>query len=84
MYLNELAKEYRKINGKHTPAEITSVGGAAILAKYGFRDKTYDVDAMVYAASSMKEAANRSETNMIYPTTGSTQTSKTQRHTLPD
>lgn len=59
MYLNELAKEYRKINGKHTPAEITLVGGAAILAKYGFRDKTYDVDAMVCAAASMKEAANR-------------------------
>lgn len=58
-YLKELAKEYRKINGKNTPAEITLVGGAAILANYGFRDKTYDVDAIIRASSAMKDAANR-------------------------
>ncbi len=55
-YLKELAKEYRKLGGMNTPAEIVLVGGAAILANYGFRDMTTDVDAIVRAASSMKEA----------------------------
>lgn len=58
-YLKELAKEFRKINGKTLPAEVILVGGAAILANYGFRDKTYDVDAIIHATSAMKEAANR-------------------------
>lgn len=58
-YLKELAKEFRKINGKPTPAEIILIGGAAILANYGFRDMTTDVDAIIHAASSMKDAINR-------------------------
>ena len=37
-YLKELAKEFRKRNRKNTPAEIVLVGGAAILANYGFRE----------------------------------------------
>lgn len=57
-YLKELSKEFRKLNGKNMPAEITLVGGAAVLANYGFRDKTYDVDAIINASSSMKQAAN--------------------------
>ena len=40
-------------------AELILVGGAAILANYGFREKTYDVDAIVKASSAMKDAANR-------------------------
>ena len=44
-YLKELAKEFRKRNGKNTPAEIVLVGGAAILANYGFREMTYDINA---------------------------------------
>ena len=39
-------------------AEITLIGGASILINYGFRDSTYDVDALIYAASSMKDAIN--------------------------
>lgn len=35
------------------------IGGAAVLANYGFRDMTYDVDAIIQATSSMKDAANR-------------------------
>lgn len=58
-YLKELAKEFRKINGKSTPAEIILIGGAAILANYGFRNMTTDVDAIIHAASSMKDAINR-------------------------
>lgn len=58
-YLKELAKEYRKLGGKVMPAEIVLVGGAAILTRYGFRDMTTDIDAIIYAASSMKDAINR-------------------------
>jgi len=58
-YLKELAKEYRKINGKTMPAEIILIGGASILVNYGFRDMTTDVDAIVRASSSMKDAVNR-------------------------
>lgn len=36
MYLKELAKEFRKLNGKTMPAEIILIGGAAVLANYGF------------------------------------------------
>lgn len=57
-YLKELSKEFKKLNGKSMPAEITLVGGAAVLANYGFRDKTYDIDAVIRASSSMKQAAN--------------------------
>lgn len=57
-YLKELAKEFRRLNGKSMPAEIVLVGGAAILTNYGFRDMTADIDAVIHAASSMKEAIN--------------------------
>lgn len=57
-YLKELAKEFRKRNGKSMPAEIILVGGAAILANYGFRDMTTDIDAIIHASSAMKEAIN--------------------------
>ena len=59
LYLKEVAKEYRKINGKHMPAEIILVGGASILANYGFRNMTTDMDAIIRASSAMKEAINR-------------------------
>jgi len=58
-YLKELAKEFRRLNGKTMPAEIILIGGAAVLANYGFRDITYDIDAVISASSAMKEAANR-------------------------
>lgn len=57
-YLKELAKEFRKLNGRSMPAEIVLVGGAAILTNYGFRDMTTDIDAVIHAASSMKDAIN--------------------------
>jgi len=58
-YLKELAKEFRKLNGKSAHAEIILVGGAAVLANYGFREMTADLDAVIEAASSMKDAINR-------------------------
>ena len=57
-YLKDLAKEFRKLNGTKTPAEIILIGGAAVLANYGFRDLTYDVDAIIVASSAMKDAIN--------------------------
>lgn len=54
----ELGKEFRRLNGKKVPAEIILIGGAAVLANYGFRDMTYDIDAIIHAASSMKDAIN--------------------------
>ena len=36
-YLKELAKEFRKRNGKSMPAEIILIGGASVVINYGFR-----------------------------------------------
>lgn len=58
-YLNELAKAFRKINGKYATAEIILVGGAAILTNYNFRNSTTDVDAIIRSTASMKEAINQ-------------------------
>ena len=57
-YLKELGKEFRKLNGTKVPAEIILIGGAAILASYGFREMTYDIDAIILASTAMKEAVN--------------------------
>lgn len=57
-YLKELAKQFRKLSGKAMPSEITLIGGASILINYGFRDSTYDVDALIHASSAMKDAIN--------------------------
>lgn len=57
-HLKELAKEYRRLGGKAMPAEIVLVGGAAVVANYGFREMTTDVDAVIRAASIMKDAIN--------------------------
>lgn len=58
-YLKELAKEYKKLVGRNMPAEIILVGGAAVIENYGFRDMTADIDAVIRAASAMKDAINR-------------------------
>ena len=57
--LKELGKDFRKLNGTKVPAEIILTGGAAILASYGFREMTYDIDAIIHASSSMKDAVNQ-------------------------
>ena len=55
-YLKELAKEFRKRNGKSVPAEIILIEGASVLINYGFREMTNDMDAIINAASSMKDS----------------------------
>lgn len=57
-YLKELAKTYRKIAGKNMPAELILIGGASVLINYGFRNMTTDIDAIISAASGMKDALN--------------------------
>ena len=52
---------------KAMPAEITLVGGASILINYGFRDSTYDIDALIHAASAMKDAINYVTDTMNLP-----------------
>lgn len=58
LYLKELAREYRKRSGKAVPAEITLIGGASVLINYGFREMTYDMDAILDASSSIREAVS--------------------------
>jgi len=57
--LSSLAKEFRRLNGTAMPAEIILIGGASVLANYGFRNVTYDVDAVIHASSVMKQVVNR-------------------------
>lgn len=57
-YLKALAKEYRRLSGKKMPAEIIIVGGASTLINYGFRETTYDIDAIIQSSSAMKDAIN--------------------------
>lgn len=58
-YLNELSKEYKRLGGRRTPVDIVLIGGAAVIERYGFREMTTDVDAIVPTASIMKEAVGR-------------------------
>ena len=55
-YLKELANALKKLAGKHAAAEIILIGGASILVNYGFRDMTYDMDAIISASSVIKDA----------------------------
>lgn len=59
LYLRELAKAFRKLNGKTMPAEIILIGGASVLINYGFRDTTYDMDAIILSSSTMRQAINQ-------------------------
>ena len=58
IYLKAIAKEYRKQVGKSMPAELILIGGASVLINYGFRNTTTDVDALIQAASAIKDAIN--------------------------
>lgn len=58
-YLKELAKEIKKCNRSRMTSEIILIGGAAVLANYGFRDMTTDIDAVFRTMFSVKEAINR-------------------------
>lgn len=57
-YLKAVAKEYRRLGGRAMPAEIILIGGAAVMINYGFRNMTTDIDALIQAASIIKDAIN--------------------------
>ena len=46
-YLNELAKELRKFEGRNAHFEIVIAGGASIVQNYTFRQMSSDIDAMI-------------------------------------
>jgi len=58
-FFSDLAKEYRRLNGKAVPAELVLIGGASVVINYGFREMTADIDAIMRSASGMKDAINR-------------------------
>lgn len=58
-YLYEVAKIYKKANRAFPDAEIILIGGASVLLNYNFRDMTTDLDAILRASSSMKDAIKR-------------------------
>ena len=55
-YLYEVAKIYKKANRAFPDAEIILIGGASVLLNYNFRDMTTDLDAILRASLSMKDA----------------------------
>lgn len=57
MYLKELAKEFKRITGRKTSAEIIIVGGGSVLLNYDFRMNSVDVDAFNTYESAIKDAA---------------------------
>jgi len=58
-YLNEVAKELKKLDGKKASAEIIIIGGASILINYGFRISSEDIDGIIdCCSSSIKQAIN--------------------------
>lgn len=67
LYLKELAKEFRRLNGNKVPAEIILIGGASVLINYGFREMTYDIDAIIVSSSAMKDAINNVGDKMGLP-----------------
>ena len=57
-YLNELAKELRKFEGRNAHFEIVIAGGASIVQNYTFRQMSSDIDAMINDRA-IKDAARR-------------------------
>lgn len=57
-YLNELAKELRKFEGRNAHFEIVIAGGASIVQNYTFREMSSDIDAMINDRA-IREAARR-------------------------
>jgi len=58
LYLKELAKEFKRLNGSKAHAEIVLIGGGAVLANYNFRESSGDIDGLINANASLKMAIN--------------------------
>ena len=57
-YLNELAKELRRFEGRNAHFEIVIAGGASIVQNYTFRQMSSDIDAMINDRA-IRDAARR-------------------------
>lgn len=57
IYLKELAKEFKRLTGRKTSAEIIIIGGGSVLLNYDFRMNSVDVDAFNTYDSAIKDAA---------------------------
>ncbi len=55
--LLELAREFRKQNGKNRDVEMIIVGGGSILINYGFRDFTDDLDFLSRDSRALQDAS---------------------------
>lgn len=56
LYLYELAKIYRKLSKGKFKTEIIIAGGASAILNYSFRETSYDIDAITFEESILKEA----------------------------
>jgi len=56
-YLNEFAREFKRLSKRKAKIEIIIIGGGSALINYGFRNSTYDIDAIMFEKSISKEAA---------------------------
>ncbi len=56
-YLKELAKEFKRITGRKTNAEIIIVGGGSVLLNYDFRMNSVDIDAFNTSEEAVRAAA---------------------------
>lgn len=58
-YLNEFAKEFKRLSKRKAKIEIIIIGGGSALINYGFRNSTTDIDAIMFEKSISKEALNK-------------------------
>ncbi|MCI1734825.1 MAG: DUF6036 family nucleotidyltransferase [Bacilli bacterium] len=56
LFLTDLAKAFRRLNGRQAKAELVLVGGTAVLTNYSFRESTSDMDAVINTTSSLEDA----------------------------
>ena len=67
-YLNELAKDIKKIMGRNADVEVILVGGGAVIAGgYDFREMTMDIDFMESYGQSIKDAVHRTGDRLGLP-----------------
>lgn len=58
-YLNEFAREFKRLTKRKAKIEIIIIGGGSALINYGFRNSTTDIDAIMFEKSISKEASNK-------------------------
>lgn len=71
IYLKELAKEFKRLTGRKTSAEIIIVGGGSVLLNYDFKMNSVDVDAFntyeKHYANGMLYFLKHVDCNTVFP-----------------